>query len=115
MTFVSTATINSAVVPPVGAFPAWPAGWYVAARSEQVGRQPLALDLFGRRLVCYRTTGGQPVVMDAHCWHLGADLATGSVVGDQIVCPFHGWRYGPAGHCELIPTQTDIPRCAKQQ
>jgi nitrite reductase/ring-hydroxylating ferredoxin subunit len=111
----STVTINSAVAPPAEAFPAWPAGWYVAARSEQVGRQPLALDLFGRRLVCYRTTSGQPVVMDARCWHLGADLSAGSVVGDQIICPFHGWRYGPSGSCELVPAQADIPRCAKQQ
>ena len=115
MTRVSTATNSSAVAPPAEAFPDWPVGWYVAARSDQLSCRPLGVDLFGRRLVCYRSASGQPIVMDARCWHLGADLAAGSVVGDQIVCPFHGWRFGPSGDCELVPAQAEIPRYAKQR
>lgn len=115
MTNLSTAGTSGVVAPPADAFPEWPDGWYVAASSDQLGREPLGINLFGRRMVGYRTAAGQPVVMDARCWHLGADLTAGSVIGDQIACPFHGWRYGPSGRCELVPAQTDAPRCAKQQ
>ncbi|MBI1766565.1 MAG: Rieske 2Fe-2S domain-containing protein [Acidobacteria bacterium] len=110
----ATAT-ESALTPPATAFPTWPFGWYLAAQAAQVTQQPLSLDLFGRRLVAYRTGSGQAVVLDARCWHLGADLAKGCVRGDQIVCPFHGWRFGADGQCAWIPTQAHIPRAAQQQ
>src|SRR5215510_629692 len=93
--------------PPVEAFPKLPIGWFAAATSRELTRRPLGIDLFGRKLVCYRTSTGQPVAMDARCWHMGADLSAGSVQGDQVICPFHGWRYGPSGECEVIPVQTD--------
>ncbi len=83
-------------------FPDWPHGWYVAARSDEFTRAPLSLELFGRRLVGFRTRAGRPVIMDARCWHLGANLAQGTVCDDQIVCAFHGWRYGADGACALI-------------
>ena len=101
--------------PPAEAFPLWPRGWYVIAQSRKLTNRPIGIDLFGQRLVCFRSTRGTPVVMDARCWHMGADLSAGSVIGGQIVCPFHGWRYGVSGRCELIPSQTEIPPCAEQQ
>jgi 3-Ketosteroid 9alpha-hydroxylase C-terminal domain/Rieske [2Fe-2S] domain len=35
---------------------------------------------------------------EAHCKHLGAQIGHGgTVVGDCVECPFHGWRWGPDG------------------
>ncbi len=102
------------VAPSAHEFPDWPHGWYVAARSDEFTRAPLSLELFGRRLVGFRTRDGRAVVMDARCWHLGANLAMGKVCDDQIVCAFHGWRYDVDGACALIPAQRDIPREARQ-
>jgi phenylpropionate dioxygenase-like ring-hydroxylating dioxygenase large terminal subunit len=96
-------------------FPEWPIGWYFVARSEQLRSRPLGVQLFGRRLVLYRAQTGQPVAMDARCWHMGADLSAGSVVGDRIKCAFHGWEFGSSGRCELIPAQAAVPQCAQQQ
>ena len=44
-------------------------------------------------------------MLDAHCQHLGANLAVGGKVeGECIRCPFHGWRFeGESGRCDEIP------------
>jgi nitrite reductase/ring-hydroxylating ferredoxin subunit len=71
--------------------------------------------MLGRQLVAYRTTSGQPVIMDGRCSHFGADLAGGRVVGDAIQCPYHNWEYGPDGRCTRIPgARGEIPRFARQ-
>ena len=111
----SSPLVCTASGPGAEAFPEWPRGWYAIARSRERMRQPFGTDMFGRRLVCFRSARGSPVVMDARCWHMGADLSEASVIDDQIVCPFHGWRYGVSGRCEHIPSQTEIPACARQQ
>jgi hypothetical protein len=56
MTNISTISFCPATAPSAESFWEWPVGWYVAARSDQLGRKPLGVDLFGRRLVCYRAT-----------------------------------------------------------
>jgi phenylpropionate dioxygenase-like ring-hydroxylating dioxygenase large terminal subunit len=37
------------------------------------------------------------------CPHRGGNLADGWVRGDCVVCPYHGWEYGPDGRCRSIP------------
>jgi phenylpropionate dioxygenase-like ring-hydroxylating dioxygenase large terminal subunit len=90
-------------------------GWYSVARSHEllVGEvKPVqALD---RELVLYRTRSGVPVLQDAFCPHLGANLSVqGRVVGESIRCPFHGWRYGTDGQCVEIPYCDEIPERAR--
>jgi len=108
-------SLSAISAPPASAFPEWPVGWYHIGESRQFTARPVGLDLFGRRLVCFRTSGGAPVVLDARCWHMGADLSAGTLAGDRLVCPFHGWRYGVSGTCEHIPGQVEIPASARQQ
>ena len=76
------------------------ASWFPAARSRDVrpGR-PLGVEVAGRRLALWRTASGALAAVDARCPHLGADLAGGRVRGDCLVCPFHGWTFGPDGTC----------------
>src|SRR5581483_1508699 len=90
-----------------------PATWYLFGPAKCLGREPFARTMLNRRLVGYRTADGRPVVLDAHCPHLGADLGRGRVIGDHIQCPFHGWEYGPDGHCRHIPCQAEIPAFAR--
>ena len=44
---------------------------------------------------------------------MGVDLSQGCVVGERIVCPLHGWKYGVNGRCEHIPATTEIPDFAR--
>jgi phenylpropionate dioxygenase-like ring-hydroxylating dioxygenase large terminal subunit len=100
--------------PPADRFPAYPVSWYLFGFSRALGRRPLSRDLFGRRLVAFRTSDGRPCVLDARCSHLGADLGRGCVVGDAIQCPFHQWEYGSDGRCVHIPVTDEIPSTARQ-
>jgi phenylpropionate dioxygenase-like ring-hydroxylating dioxygenase large terminal subunit len=83
-----------------------PNGWFVVARADELDPgQIVTRSYFGRSIVVYRTAGGEPRVVDAHCPHLGAHLAVGGrVEGDCIRCPFHGWTFdGGSGECVEIP------------
>ncbi len=64
--------------------------------------------------MAYRTASGRAVVMDARCSHLAADLGRGTVRGENIQCPFHGWEYDPSGTCARIPGEETLPPFARQ-
>ena len=44
------------------------------------------------------------------CIHRGTALSLGTVEGDEIVCPYHGWRYASSGACVAIPQLEDPTR-----
>ena len=81
--------------------------WYPVARVQDVGEKPLAVTLLDVRLVVYRTPDGFCVAKD-QCPHRGVPLSMGWVEGDEIVCCYHGLRYGPDGQCRKIPSQPDL-------
>jgi cholesterol 7-dehydrogenase len=82
----------------------YPNGWYAVARSREVRGRPITARAFGERLALFRraSDGGAGVVAAA-CPHMGADLAQGRVVGDQLECPFHQWRFDGKGRCRHVP------------
>jgi nitrite reductase/ring-hydroxylating ferredoxin subunit len=94
-----------------------PNGWFIVAASEEVAVGMVEPRFyFGRDLVLFRTAQGEARVVSAYCAHLGAHLASGGrVVGERIVCPFHGWCYdGDTGTCVEIPYGSGkIPSQAK--
>ena len=74
-------------------------GWFMVGWSPEfpVG-EVRPLHYFGEDLVAYRDESGELHVLEAHCKHLGAHIGHGgTVVGDCVQCPFHGWRWGPDG------------------
>jgi len=101
--------------PPPAQLPLFPASWYWFGAAHGLARRPVSRDLLGRRLVAYRTASGRAAVLDARCAHLGADLGEGSVIGDDLQCAFHNWRYGPDGRCTLAPAAAEPPAFARQR
>jgi nitrite reductase/ring-hydroxylating ferredoxin subunit len=93
----------------------FPDGWFRVARSGEVPlRAVRPTHYFGRDLVLFRGEDGQVRVLDAHCPHLGAHLGHGGTVeGDALRCPFHGWLIGSDGACRQIPYARAIPACAR--
>jgi len=86
--------------------------WYPVARSGDIREQPMAVTLLDFELVVYRTPDGIHVGRDL-CPHRGVPLSMGCVQGDELVCRYHGLRYGPDGQCRKIPAQPELKPSAK--
>ncbi|MBK8085308.1 MAG: Rieske 2Fe-2S domain-containing protein [Devosia sp.] len=84
--------------------------WVAVARAASLGRRPLAVTLDGLPLVLFRTPEGIRALTD-RCPHRSAPLSGGRVVGAQIECPYHGWRFDGGGRCRAMPGLIgEVPR-----
>ena len=88
-----------------------PTGWFqVGYTTELAVGQVVPLSYFGTELVMFRSSDGAAHVLDAFCPHLGAHLGHGGhIEDDQLVCPFHAWKFGGDGTCTAIPYTDRIP------
>ena len=78
--------------------------WFPVARLQDLDA-PRAATLLGEELAVFRTESGRAAVTAIRCPHRGSDLSTGSVEGEAIVCPYHGWRWrGSDGVCLHVPS-----------
>lgn len=82
-----------------------PFGWYqVAFPTDLAPGEVSAVEYWGREMVLWRDMSGVFHLQDAFCPHLGAHLAYGGTVdGDLLACPFHGWKFDGEGACSNIP------------
>jgi 3-ketosteroid 9alpha-monooxygenase subunit A len=82
-----------------------PTGWFqVGWSGDFPAGQAVPLHYFGVELVAYRGRSGAVHVLDAFCPHMGAHLGHGGTVeGDCIRCPYHGWLYDETGGNVEIP------------
>ena len=102
----------------------FPRGWFMVAEASELGSRPIALRFFGKDFALYRGESGKVVLLDGHCLHMGAHLASGKassivaanqqIEGDSIRCPYHAWRYDANGQVDHIPNSTGpCPKGAK--
>lgn len=107
--------MNPGAISPIGGpAPAYPEGWFQVCYSDELEiGGVMRKHYFGRELVVFRTESGVVQVLNAHCVHLGANLAVGGrVIGEHIRCPFHAWEYGTDGFCKHIPYSSNVPKAA---
>src|SRR5215208_3811932 len=45
------------------------------------------------KTVCVARVNGEVTAMDNVCLHRGGPLGQGVVIGEKIVCPWHGWEF----------------------
>jgi phenylpropionate dioxygenase-like ring-hydroxylating dioxygenase large terminal subunit len=82
--------------------------WHVVGFDRDIKTDTLyPVRLLGRDLVMWRSNSGQVQVWEDLCVHRGAQLSKGSICDNQVVCPYHGWRYDESGRCTLIPSAPD--------
>ena len=92
-------------------FESIPNGWFAVAQSQELrAGRVLERRYFGREWVLWRAGAGEPVMQEAYCPHLGAHLGGGTVQGDHLRCPFHGFEYARDGTCARTSNGRTPPR-----
>ncbi|RGA00765.1 Rieske (2Fe-2S) protein [Microbispora triticiradicis] len=91
-----------------------PRCWYPACRSDELGPgQAREVRFLGRSFVVFRDGQGAVHCLDNACAHRRVALHEGEVRDCRIVCPYHGWEYGPDGALARIPyweEEAPLPR-----
>lgn len=83
--------------------------WQAVALVNDVRRQPLRLEFGGEPVVLFNSGTGIAALAD-RCPHRLMELSKGKVVGGEIECPYHGWRFDGSGRCTAIPGHLgDLP------
>jgi 3-ketosteroid 9alpha-monooxygenase subunit A len=84
-----------------------PEGWFqIGWSTDFPSGAVVAHTFFGNDIVVFRTEQGTLRALDAYCGHMGAHLGFGgTVTGECITCPFHGWEWNAAGENVAIPYQ----------
>lgn len=80
-----------------------PDQWYAILPAAQLCRTPVPLRRLGEDLVVYRTESGRACCAINRCPHRGVALSLGQVVGEQLECRYHAFRFAPDGQCTSIP------------
>jgi nitrite reductase (NADH) small subunit len=74
----------------------------LCSTSELPAQGQAAEITVGDRVICVANVNGQISAMDNVCLHRGGPLGQGLLVGNKIVCPWHGWTFdtqtGAASH-----------------
>ncbi len=81
--------------------------WHPVGNAEGLGARPMRAILLGEPVVLWRDSTQTAHALRDICIHRGTALSLGRVVGDQLMCPYHGWRYGEDGRCKAIPQLAD--------
>jgi nitrite reductase/ring-hydroxylating ferredoxin subunit len=111
---------SAAVVKPVSlhearqlqdAPPPYPFGWFAVALCRELRAGAVLTRRFmDREIVIYRTESGAVCAVEAYCPHLGAHLGHGGEVsGEELRCPFHGFRFSVNGSCVYSPSGAPPP------
>jgi vanillate O-demethylase monooxygenase subunit len=89
--------------------------WYVAAYGREIGHDLFSRTICGESILFWRTEAGQLTAMSDRCVHRRFPLsqAPSRLVGDSVVCGYHGFTYGADGACVAVPGQTRVPRTAR--
>jgi len=82
--------------------------WYPAAWGSEVDRSLTARTICEQAIVLFRRADGAVAALEDACWHRLLPLSMGRLVGDQVMCGYHGLVFNAAGRCTFMPAQKTI-------
>ena len=81
--------------------------WYYALPSFALKSGMMVhRTLLGEPILIGRDKNGAAFAICDTCPHRGTLLSRGAFNGQEVQCPYHGWRFGTDGQCTSIPSQT---------
>jgi 4beta-methylsterol monooxygenase len=92
-----------------------PNHWYAVEHDEALAPGQVTEVVFWKRSVAlYRDDLGELHAVENRCAHRQLKLSLGQVVGDRLVCAYHGWKYDGSG--KLVEVDHDLfgrklPKC----
>jgi len=92
--------------------PPFPDGWYGLAFSDEIAPGALITRrLAGEDVILFRGRSGVLAASSAFCPHMGAHFGFGGTVeGETLRCPFHGFCFDRQGTCVKTGYGTTPPR-----
>ena len=88
--------------------------WYAVAWAQDLqAGQILPVVVWSQSVALFRDRQGTLNAVENVCAHKGVAMDKGQVVGDAIVCPYHGWEFNGSGDCVNIPyfpAEQKLPR-----
>lgn len=88
--------------------------WHPVALADDIGDQPLHVQLLGTHYVVVEIDGQLSAFVDS-CPHRSYPLSRGCIVDGTLRCGYHGYRFDSDGRCvtiPAIPADTPIPKRA---
>jgi len=84
--------------------PPWRDHWFPVAFVEDVPDAELVpVSVWGQDYVLFRDANGELRALVDRCPHRSARLSHGRLCGGEVVCLYHGWRFGGDGACRHVP------------
>lgn len=71
--------------------------WQPIAYTDELQDLPLAVKIFGEKVVVFRDQNGRVGCLELHCPHRGTSLEFGLVSARGIRCCYHGWLFDVDG------------------
>jgi phenylpropionate dioxygenase-like ring-hydroxylating dioxygenase large terminal subunit len=88
-------------------------GWYAASWKKDLGEKPIGRKIMGENVVLFRGADGKAAALEDRCCHRAAPLSLGEVVGNDLMCGYHGLKFAADGRCTDIPGQKEISERAR--
>jgi nitrite reductase/ring-hydroxylating ferredoxin subunit len=81
--------------------------WFpICSRDDLQALHIFETELLGHELAVWRGSGGGVNVWANRCPHRGMRLTVGAILGGELRCAYHGYRYAEgSGLCTSIPAQ----------
>lgn len=91
----------------------WPRVWQVVCRQEELASVGafVTYDILDESVIVVRTAEDRLQAFHNVCRHRGRRLLQGRGQAQQIICPFHGWRYGLDGSIKYVLERGDWAGC----